>query len=71
MKYIAPNYMNNAVETSDVITYSRDVVAITNHDNGVVEKTVNLYEGSGEDKTYAGQMSSFEFSIGNFFKTTD
>lgn len=67
MKYIAPNYMNNAVETSDVITLSRDVVAITNHDNGVVEKTVNLYEGTGEDKTYAGQMASFEFSIGNFF----
>ena len=37
MKYIAPDYMNNAVETSDVITFSRDVVAITNHANGVVE----------------------------------
>jgi hypothetical protein len=69
MKYIAPDYMNNTLESSDVITFSRDVVATTEHKNGVVENTVNLYkENDDKTKEFVGQMSSFEFSIGNFFK---
>ena len=65
MKYIAPDYMNNTLESSDVITVSKDIVASVTHDNKVVENTVNLYDE--KTKEYLGQMSSFEFSIGNFF----
>ncbi len=69
MKYIAPQYKNDLVMSNDIITDS--VVATKTHENGVVENTVNVYEGEGENKTLVGQKSSFEFSIGNFFNSNN
>ena len=67
MKYIAPNYKNELVMSNDIITDS--IAATITHKNGVVENTVNVYEGEGENKQFVGQKSSFEFSVSNFFGT--
>ena len=69
MKYIAPQYANDFVMSNDIITDS--IVATIEHSNGVIENTVNVYNGEGEEKTFVGQKSSFEFSVSKFFGSNE
>ena len=69
MKYIAPQYSNELAMSNDIITDS--IAATQTHTNGVIENTVNVYDGEGEDKTFVGQKSSFEFSVSKFFGSNE
>lgn len=63
--YLAPDYKNEELMSSDVITAS--VASVTkNFGNvtGLTETIENEYDESG---TFTGQTASYSYSINNFF----
>lgn len=66
MKYIAPEYQTEVFASNDVITLSA-IAEVVNHDNGIVETKIDVYNGTAESNEKVGQKSSFEFSVGKFF----